>query len=196
MFTVGEVMVEEEIAHARFACDLPNCRGACCTLPGGRGAPLMDSELAELGRAFGAAAKYLPDEHRRAIEKEGMFEGVPGSYTTTCLNDRDCVFVYYEGRVARCALERAYQNGEASWRKPLSCHLFPIRISSGPAETVRYEKIAECSAGRALGREADVPLYDFLKESLVRHFGQAWYEEFRAECIRRDPQKAHPDPHI
>ncbi len=194
MFTVGEALVEEEIAHARFACDLPNCRGACCTLPGGRGAPLLDSELAELRRAFPAAVRYLPDEHRKAIARDGMFEGVPGSFTTLCLNDKACVFVYYEGRVARCALDRAYQNGETSWRKPISCHLFPIRVSPGAGETVRYEKISECSSGRSLGQQSDVPLYEFLKEALIRRFGEAWYDEFRAGCIRRDPMRPRLNP--
>ena len=190
MFTVGEAVIEEEVAHARFSCDMAQCKGACCTLPGGRGAPLMDSEVAELQRASVAAWKYLSEENRRILGREGMFEGVPGSYSTVCVNDRDCVFVVYEGAVARCSLEKAYHNGETRWRQPLSCHLFPIRASSGRVQALRYEKLPECAPGRSLGHESDMPLYEFLRDALVRRFGEAWYEDFRAECRRRESRMA------
>src|ERR1041385_3466296 len=102
MFVVGEAVIDEAVAQARFACDLEQCRGACCTLPGGRGAPLIDEECGVIGL-------------------DGLFEGVSGQFSTTCVNDRDCVFVYYEGNVARCSLEKAWLNGESGWRKPVSC---------------------------------------------------------------------------
>src|ERR1041385_2164054 len=86
MFVVGEAVIDEAVAQARFACDLEQCRGACCTLPGGRGAPLIDEECAELERAFPAAAKYLSEEHLRVIRRDGLFEGVSGNFSTTCLN--------------------------------------------------------------------------------------------------------------
>ncbi|MBI1802880.1 MAG: DUF3109 family protein [Ignavibacteriae bacterium] len=191
MFIIGEAVVEEEIARARFACDLQQCHGACCTLPGGRGAPLDDSELAEIEQAYPVVRKYLSQKHLQAAEQHGLFEGVPGSYATTCIDDRDCMFVYYEQDVARCSLEKAYLNGETAWRKPLSCHLFPIRISSGSVERVRYEKISECAAGRKAGQKHNVPLYEYLKEPLVRKFGEQWYERFREECRQHDEALEH-----
>ena len=193
MFFIGEAAVDEEIAHERFSCDLIRCKGACCTIPGGQGAPLEDEELVELRKALPAAGKYLPKENLHMIEARGFFEGEPGNYFTACVNDRDCVFVFYEEDIARCSLERAYQNGETGWRKPLSCHLFPLRVSHGLKDQIRYEKISECSAGRTLGRSHDVPLYDFLKDGLMRKFGGRWYEEFRRECLRRDTA-SHPPP--
>lgn len=184
MFKIGEATIEDSIAHERFACDLVRCRGACCT-PGRRGAPLEDAELAEITRAYQAAQRFLSQNHRHFIEQFGLFEGVKGNFATTCIDERDCVFVFYEDGVAWCALERAYVTGETQWRKPISCHLFPIRVSSQPTARLRYEKISECHPAIARGQDNNVPLYEFLHEPLVRKFGDAWYVEFLEECRRR-----------
>ena len=184
MFLIGEATVDGEIAHARFACDLVECKGACCTLPGGRGAPLDDAELAELERALPVVRKYLSAEHLEVIRRSGIVEGIPGSYATTCVGHRDCVFVFREDGIARCSLEKAFLAGETTWRKPVSCHLFPVRAPSG--KHLRYEKIAECEGGRRKGKTLDVPLYEFLKDALVRKFGSAWYDEFYKRCKELD----------
>ena len=186
MFIIGKVIIEESVAHARFACDLQQCKGACCTMPGGRGAPLQDEEVAELEQAYPYAKQYLSEKSIQAIEQHGMYEGTDGGYATSCVDDRDCVFVFYEENIARCSLEKAFRDGKTNWQKPLSCHLFPIRISAGESARVRYETIAECIPGRTLGQHNDIPLYEYLKEPLVRKFGQSWYENFHAECICRD----------
>ena len=129
MFIIGEATIEEDIGHERFSCDLNRCKGACCTLPGGRGAPLDDSEVEEIARAYPSAQKYLSPRHMQMIEQSGMIEGGPGNFATACIDDKECVFVFYEDGIARCSFEKAFLNGEISWRKPLSCHLFPVRIS-------------------------------------------------------------------
>ena len=185
MVNLGKAMIEDAVMTERFACDLGRCKGACCTLPGGRGAPLDDSEVAELESAFPIVRKYLSDRNLAVIASQGMVEGSPGNYVTSCVDDKDCVFVLYEDGIARCSLEKAYLAGEISWRKPVSCHLFPIRVSPG-GSWVRYEQISECDPGVVRGRAEDVPLYDFLREPLTRKFGVAWYDEFRKECLRRD----------
>ena len=186
MFIIGEASIHEEVAHEKFACDLNSCKGACCTLPGGRGAPVLDDEVAELRASAPAARKYLSARHLGIIDEIGFVEGKAGSYATTCVDDRDCVFVFYEEGVARCSIEKAFFAGESSWQKPISCHLFPLRVSRGSSTVVRYEQISECRPGRENGRTLHIPLYDSLKHALVRSFGAAWYEEFRAECIRRE----------
>src|SRR5271169_3267359 len=127
MFIVQETIVEDIIARKRFACDLLQCKGGCCTLPGGRGAPLDDDEISEIRQAFPFARKYLSAAHLDAIATHGMIEGVPGSHATVCVNGKACVFVYYEDSIAKCSLEKAYLAGETTWRKPISCHLFPLR---------------------------------------------------------------------
>jgi len=182
MIIANETIVEDSIAHKRFACDLLQCKGACCTLPGGRGAPLQDDEIDEIQRAFPFAMKYLSATHLDAIAMHGMVEGVPGSHATVCLDEKDCVFVYYEENIAKCSLEKAYLAGETTWRKPISCHLFPLRISRDVPERVRYEQIRECLPAVSNGTAKNIPLYVFLKDALIRKFGKPWYEDFQTKC--------------
>jgi hypothetical protein len=174
-------IVDEEILTARFACDVRMCHGACCTLPGGRGAPLDDPEVAELERAFPAVRKHLTARSLAVIASDGMVEGTSGHFHTTCIDDKDCVFVLYEEGIARCAVEKAFLAGEIGWRKPLSCHLFPVRVAKDGSR-VQYERIGECLPGLDRGMREEISLVDFLREPLTRRFGGAWYEEFRREC--------------
>ncbi len=186
MFVIGEISVGERIAHEQFSCDVVQCKGACCTLPGGRGAPLDDDELKELGQAFPSAKKFLSERHLQKIEQSGLYEGSPGSYATTCVDEKACAFAFFEDGIARCSFEKAFFNGETTWRKPLSCHLFPIRISKTFQESMRYEEIPECNAALVRGHEQKIQLSDFLKDALVRKYGNAWYAEFQKECAQRD----------
>lgn len=175
MYIIGEVTVEPEVTRELFSCDLTACHGACCTLPGCRGAPLADHELPLLVRGYEAARKYLPARHIEVAETDGVYEGRPGDYATTSVEGRECVFVYYEGAIAKCALERAFLNGETSWRKPVSCHLFPIRVSGGRQPRLRYERISECRPARVQGKERGVTVAEFLADPLQRLLGREWY---------------------
>jgi hypothetical protein len=178
MLMIGEVLVEEEIASERFSCDLAKCKGACCTIPGGRGAPLADEEKELIERYFPAVRKHLSARNLRVIERKGLTDGFDGNYATTCVDDRDCVFVTWEGDVAKCSFEIAFHDGEIPWRKPLSCHLFPLRYSGGTPGMVRYEPIGACSPARERGRADAVPLHEFLKEAIIRRLGADWYARF------------------
>ena len=151
-------------------------------MPGGRGAPLEDHEVLELRKAYPVAKQYLSQRNIDFIKAQGMAEGFPGSYSTTCIENRDCVFVYYEDDVAKCSLERAYEEGKTEWRKPISCHLFPVRVRSFGTDALRYEQVAECEAGRKLGKAEGVKLYDFLKVALIRKYGEEWYRSFVNFC--------------
>lgn len=182
MFIIGEAVIDDAVGTASFCCDLKKCKGACCTLPGGRGAPLEDDEVLELQKAYPAARDYLSRRSIETIEALGMVEGAPGSYTTTCIGSRDCVFVYYEEDVAKCSLERAYEDGKTDWPKPLSCHLFPIRIRPFGKDFLRYEQIDECQSGREHGTQKRVLLHNFLGKALVRKFGTQWYDHFLEYC--------------
>ncbi len=186
VFKIGESFIEDNIASEYFACDVARCKGACCTLSGGRGAPVRDDEVDELSKAIPYARKYLPEQHLKVMDTEGAIEGNPGAFTTVCIDQKDCVFIFYDNGIARCSIEQAYFKGEISWRKPLSCHLFPIRISENAPERLRDENIIECVTARENGRTKNIMLSDFLKDALIRKYGESWYDEFREECRRRN----------
>lgn len=188
MFVIGDIAVEEKITNEHFACDLGKCLGACCTLPGGRGAPLEDDEIMKIEKAFPHAVQHLSKKHKDYIGTFGAIEGVPGSYATVCIDDQACVFVYHDGGVARCSIEKAYNEGKTDFRKPISCHLFPIRVSGHDGARIRYEEISQCSDAKDRGKTEKVTLYEFLKEALTRKFGGEWYSEFHAACRNRGSQ--------
>jgi hypothetical protein len=191
MFTILEAVADQALATTKFACDLGACKGACCTMPGGRGAPLADGEVEQIIAAIPAALPYLPERNRSVIAARGAVEGAPGDYATVCIDHRDCVFVYYEGEVAKCGIERAFFNGETDFRKPISCHLFPIRVNDlFDGVYLRYEKIDECRPALVNGREKGIPLYKFLKDALTRAFGAEFYAELVATIeARHGPER-------
>ena len=190
MFAVNEILISDAVLDAPFACHLGRCLGACC-VHGDRGAPLEPDERAELERALPVVASALRPEALRVIEKEGVWvEEEPGHYATACVDGRECVFVVYEGEakrpVAKCALQQAYHAGRLDFEKPISCHLFPIRIEEyGGTDVLNYEQIDLCTPAVTRGRRDGVQLYDFLRDPLTRKYGAEWYEAFRAACIER-----------
>ncbi len=151
-------------------------------MPGPRGAPLTQDEVGELERSFPVIRKYLGQDHLRAIDEHGLVDRSFGEITTTCFEHRACVFVTYENGIAQCSFEKAFFKGEIQWRKPLSCHLFPIRVDHGFNDYLRYESIPECNAALERGERENIELADFLKDSLVRAYGDSWYRDFRKLC--------------
>jgi len=186
MVEIGEAVVDESIFESHFCCDLDACKGACCFIEGGRGAPLENDEVLEIAKAFPIVRDALTPEALEVIESVGLVEGRVGSYATPCVNDRDCVYVIRENGIARCSFEIAYQKGLIDWQKPISCHLFPLRIRGFENDHIVYEVIDECSGGRVKGKEKNVPLVEFLKDSLVRQYGGEWYEQFVEYCDSRN----------
>jgi len=185
VFLIDQAVVDESVLGAQFCCDVASCRGACCCLEGLRGAPLSDPEVVEVERALPAVSKYLSSTSISLIESFGPVEGFPGDYATRCVGSRECVFVWFDGPVARCSFERAYLEGLTRWRKPLSCHLFPIRVRSVGQEFLRYEEIPECQAGRESGQARGMRLYEFLEEPLIRKYGRPWYQKLAEHCNGR-----------
>lgn len=178
MIHINNISVETEILNAKFACDLRECNGGCCTFPGDFGAPLLDGEIDFIRNSLDAASKYLSERSKSVIEINGFAEGSAGSMTTVCIDRRDCVFVFYEGDVAYCALERAFIDGMTSFRKPISCHLFPIRVGDSAGwKSLRYEKIPECYPATVKGENEGIALVENLEEGLKRAFGATWYKE-------------------
>ena len=187
MFVIGEISVHESVAETKFACDLEACKGACCTFPGGRGAPLRDEEVAEIEKAFPLIQSILPPEHRRAITRQGLVDGSSGNYATQCVDGKACVFVYYDNGIAKCSFEKAFLEKKIQWRKPLSCHLFPIRISKD-GSGMHYEYFSECGPALQRGRKEDIALHRFIGEPLQRAFGKEFTESLERE-IEKDEKK-------
>jgi Protein of unknown function (DUF3109). len=185
MFVIGEAVLDDSVCGTSFCCDVHACKGACCTLPGGRGAPLEDDEVLEIAKAFPAARQFLSARSIQVIETSGLAEGRAGDYATPCIGQRECVFALFDDGVAQCSFERAYEGGLTDWRKPISCHLFPIRIRQFGKDFLRYEMIEECAPGRRKGETAGVPLREFLREPLIRLYGEVWYRKFIAYCHGR-----------
>ncbi|MCK5571460.1 MAG: DUF3109 family protein [Bacteroidetes bacterium] len=187
MFVVGNTVIDEAVRETSFSCDLVVCKGACCCLAGWRGAPLLDDEIEEIEKAYPVIRKHLPPRSIVRIEARGLVEGRPGDYATECVDDKECVFVYFENGIAKCSFERAHLDGEIQWRKPISCHLFPVRVRTAGQDYVHYEEIPECSGGRDRGTIDDVKLHTFLREPLIRRFGKVWYERFYNHCKGTSP---------
>lgn len=179
MFQIGKTIVSEEILENDFVCNLNACKGACC-IDGEYGAPLEDSETDKLVNLFEKVKPYLRPEGVAALEEQGAFvKGEDGEWETPLVNNSECAYVIFskEG-IAKCGLEAAYEDGATQWKKPISCHLYPIRTREYSEFTaVNYHKWEICDPACKLGEELKVPVYKFVKEALIRKFGKAWYNE-------------------
>jgi hypothetical protein len=176
LIEIDSVLVNREILQVKFACDLTKCKGACCTLESEYGAPLQEGEVAEMKKNLAAAMEYLPKAHVEEIKKKGFYESKDGELVTRSLNNKACVLVFYEGDVAKCSLERAYFEGKSSFRKPVSCHLFPIRISDFGGDILRYERFSECAPALENGRKENKTIVQSCKDALERKYSSEWYK--------------------
>jgi Protein of unknown function (DUF3109) len=176
---VEDVLVRPEIVNTNFECDLAKCKGACCTLESEYGAPLQKDEVNKIEKILDIIKVHLPKNHVDEIEEDGFYEVKDNEILTRSINNKACVFVYYEGDIAKCGIEKAFLNGETNFRKPISCHLFPIRVSKFGGSVLRYEKFSECKPALKKGEENKSVLMDFCKESLVRLYGSKWYSKLK-----------------
>lgn len=179
MFQIDNTLVSEEILEKDFVCNLSACKGACC-VGGQAGAPLEENETELLSELLPKVKPFLTQEGWAAIKRQGAFvKGSDGEWETPLVDDKQCAYVIYdENKVAKCGLEAAFDAGATSWKKPISCHLYPVRTKKYSAFTaVNYHKWEICDPACSLGAELKVPIYKFVKESLIRKFGAAWYAE-------------------
>ncbi len=193
MFVVDDILVSDEIATEAFVCNLGACRGACC-VQGDSGAPLEPSELAALEAVVPATRRYQSAEALALIDAEGSWEDRgQGKFATRCCESGECVFVTYEGDVAKCAIQKAHEKGKSSFLKPISCQLFPLRVENyGTYEVINYEWAAICDPARVAGRQSGTYVAEFLREPLVRKYGEEWYEKLLDACTdRRSALRSH-----
>ena len=183
MVIVQDKLVSEEVLREAFVCNLEACKGACCW-EGDFGAPLDPEELPVLEHILNAVEPFLLPEAVSLLREKGAydyFEGAPG---TPLMPNGACAYMTYdESGKAQCGIEQAWRAGATDFRKPISCHLYPIRIRKdrkGVFEALNYDRWDICSAACQLGKKLKVPVYQFLKEALIRKYGEAFYEELDA----------------
>ena len=179
MFQLGKTIISEDIIQKDFVCNLSACKGACC-IDGDAGAPLDKEETSILEAVYPKVKPFLREKGIQAIEQQGVFiTSEYGDFETPLIDGADCAYVIFdENKTALCAIEEAYNQGEIDWKKPLSCHLYPIRVKEySEFSAVNYEKWEICDDACTLGKELQVPVYKFVKEALIRKFGKDWYDE-------------------
>lgn len=179
MLQIQDTIVSFDVLERRFLCDLAKCKGECC-IEGDSGAPLEDDEIPILERLVEVVWDQLSEESKKVIKEQGVwYTDVMGDKVTSIVNGKECVFTTIDkDGMCKCALEVAYREGRSDFYKPISCHLYPVRLDKvGESIAVNYHKWDVCKCARKLGSINDLPVYKFLKEPLIRRFGQAWYDE-------------------
>lgn len=181
MIAIDNVLVSDDVAQAQFVCDLIKCKGGCCE-DGDAGAPLEKDELDIINDIYETVKPYLTEEGIRQIEKQGRYEyNKDFGWVTPTIRGRMCVYGFKDSHgIIKCGIEQAYRDGKVKFKKPISCHLYPIIVNKGKKgdfDRVNYEPREKlCNPACVQGKKLKVPVYQFLKEPLIRQFGAAFYE--------------------
>jgi len=190
MISIGNVLISDQVVEEHFVCDLIKCKGACC-VDGDAGAPLENNELKELNDVYKFVVPYLTKESVTELQKQGKYiYNTEFGWVTPTVSSGTCAYGITDARgIVKCGIEQAYNDGKISWKKPVSCHLFPIRIKKskkGKTDLVNYEPREDlCKAGCSLGKKLKVPAYIFLKDAIIRKYGNDFYEALCATAEHR-----------
>lgn len=194
MIAIDNKLVSDEIIEAQFVCDLNKCKGGCC-VDGDAGAPLNKEELNNINEVYEAVLPYLDEENRMELLKQGRYVyDKEFGWVTPTIESKVCVYgIKDKNGIVKCGIEQAYNDGKVNWKKPISCHLYPIRIKlsrNKQTEFVNYEPREDlCSAACTLGKKLKVPVYVFLKDALVRKYGSRFYDTLEATAKHISDQK-------
>lgn len=183
MIIIQNTVISDDVRDNFFVCNLEACKGACC-VEGDLGAPLAEDELQILEQEYDKIKPFLTEMGRAAIEQQGLYvKDWEDDYSTTTINDRECAYALYDERgILKCGIEQAYLAGATSFKKPISCHLYPIRITKyEDFEALNYDRWTICNPACSFGAELGVRIYQFLKEPLIRKYGEDWYGELVQE---------------
>lgn len=183
MILIDDTCISDDIAEKFFVCNLEKCKGACC-VEGDLGAPLEVSELPVLEEIYESVKPYLTPEGIAAIEEQGKYiKDWEGDYSTTTINDRECAYAFYDEKgILKCGIEQAWLDGKTAFKKPISCHLYPIRITKyDNFHALNYDRWSICSDACTFGEQLGVEVYRFLKEPLIRAYGEDWYRQLTEE---------------
>ena len=181
MIAIDNLLISEEIIERQFICNLTACKGACC-VEGDAGALLEKEEVKILKKELEKIKPFLTKEGIEAIEKNGVNVVDEGTLKTTLMKGGSCAFVTFDEKgITKCGIEKAYEAGATTFHKPISCHLYPIRVTkSDGMEFLNYDEWYICKSACTLGKKLQVPTYQFLKAPLIRKYGEAMYEALDA----------------
>ncbi|HTC00869.1 MAG TPA: DUF3109 family protein [Ferruginibacter sp.] len=185
MIVIDNKLISNEIIDEQFVCDLNKCKGGCC-VDGDAGAPLNKDELEEINNVYDAVLPYLDEENKMELERQGKYVyDKEFGWVTPTISSKICVYGITDNKgIVKCGIEQAYNDGKVKWKKPISCHLYPIRIKQSrdkKVDYVNYEPREDlCSAACTLGEKLKVPVYVFLKDALIRKYGSEFYEGLEA----------------
>lgn len=179
MIAIDNTLVSEDLVKNKFVCDLNKCKGACC-VGGDAGAPVAADEYKALEENYEKFKPYLTPKGIKAIEKYGLYvKDTDGDVVTPLVGgDKECAYTVFENGIAACGIEKAFLDGQSDFRKPISCHLYPVRISYFKEyDAVNYHEWEICDPACKLGKSLNVPVYRFLKDALIRKYGNDWYKK-------------------
>ena len=191
MLIIEDGLVSDNLVNTQFACNTSACKGACC-VEGDYGAPLEKEEIQIIQDSINQIKPFMEDEGIALLDTEGFHEkDIDEEDCTTCLPNGACVFVKFDGMMATCAIENAHRAGALSLKKPISCHLYPVRVKKiGEYLALNYHKWDICEPACQRGDKENIRVSDFLKEPLIRKFGEHWYEEFKNVLVHLREKKA------
>lgn len=182
MIVIDSTIVSDNLVDVDFVCHIDKCKGACC-VEGISGAPLEKDEMEIIDDLYDKVKPYMTEAGVREIERQGkhIIDADGDNVTPLIEGYKECAYTYFENSVAKCSFEKAYNDGKINFKKPVSCHLYPVHITKHrDYDAVNYEKWALCKPACSLGKSLGVPVYKFVKDALIRKFGQEWYEQLEA----------------
>ena len=187
LISIDNTLVSDEIISEEFVCNISKCKGECC-VAGEAGAPLEKDEVTFLEKNYSKIKPFLNKKGIKSIESQGVFvKGLDGDLETPLVEGKECAYtVFSDSGVASCGIEKAYQQGVISFQKPISCHLYPVRVQNYESMTaVNYHSWSICSDACSLGESLKIPVYVFVKTALIRKFGEKWYSELTEHAKKR-----------
>ncbi|MBN8707376.1 MAG: DUF3109 family protein [Bacteroidetes bacterium] len=190
MIGINEYLISDSVMTSKFACDLKKCKGACC-VEGLAGPPVSQDEIEIIKDLYPKIKHLLRPEGVSVIEEKGVSEKWEGTDVLTCVNEKECVFVVFDDGIAFCGIEKAFYQGLTDFKKPVSCHLFPIRVRDFFGQkALNVVESDDCRPAFLQGRREDIPVHHFLKEAIIRRFGQEFYTGLDDEIAKRRALKA------
>lgn len=185
---IDDKWISSEVTDELFACDISKCKGACC-VEGDIGAPLDKEELPIMKEIYDTVEPYMRPEGVKAVKAQGTYvKDFTGNYSTPLVAGKECAYVTFKNGIALCAIEQAHADGKLDFQKPVSCHLYPIRVSSyRKIDRLNYDRWSICSAACTRGEAESIPVYEFVKDGLIRKYGEDFY--LALDAIAKDREK-------